>query len=280
GKTPRYTQGLCFRLKDAIFPGSHAARPYDEKPLEDILKKELGAKTMMTDIKGIKVFVTATMIDRSPADLHLFRNYDSPEQLANSVPNSKSYYPIKPPNEQLAWKAARATGAAPYFFKALDQYVDGGLVANNPTLDVLTEIEEYRTILKKLNRCSDCPNPRVVVSLGTGRSPVIPKEIIDFEPDGIWGYLLSTKIIASNQLVQLLIEQACMSDNRTVDRARSVCSMSDIPYFRLSPQLSRDVELDEKGEEKLVQMMWETMVYINEKKEAINKLASLLTHEL
>ena len=46
---------------------------------------------------------------------------------------------------QDVWEAAQATGAAPYYFPAVrDIFVDGGMMANNPTLDVLTEIVKYR----------------------------------------------------------------------------------------------------------------------------------------
>ena len=41
------------------------------------------------------------------------------------------------------WKAARASGAAPTYFKTMGRFVDGGLIANNPTLDVLSEIQLY-----------------------------------------------------------------------------------------------------------------------------------------
>ena len=51
GKSPTYAQGLYFRMKDDVFVGS---RPYDERPLEEVLKKEFGEKTVMTDIKKPK----------------------------------------------------------------------------------------------------------------------------------------------------------------------------------------------------------------------------------
>ena len=35
---------------------------------------------------------------------------------------------------ELMWKAARATGAAPSYFPAMDRFLDGGLACNNPTL--------------------------------------------------------------------------------------------------------------------------------------------------
>ena len=42
------------------------------------------------------------------------------------------------------WRAARCSGAAPSYFRAMDRYLDGGIIANNPTLDILTEIHNYK----------------------------------------------------------------------------------------------------------------------------------------
>ena len=50
--------------------------------------------------------------------------------------------------EQLIWKSARSSGAAPTYFRTSGQFMDGGMIANNPTLDVMTEIHEYNTGLK------------------------------------------------------------------------------------------------------------------------------------
>ena len=43
-------------------------------------------------------------------------------------------------SDQPIWKAVRATGAAPYFFDSFGPFTDGGLLANNPTLEVMSEI--------------------------------------------------------------------------------------------------------------------------------------------
>ena len=67
-----------------------------------------------------------------------------------------------------------------------------------------------------------------------------------------------------------------MADNRTVDRARAWCGMSGIAYLRLSPQLSLDVQLDETRDEIIVNMLWETMVYLRSRKEIIEKSVKLL----
>lgn len=53
--------------------------------------------------------------------------------------------------ETRVWQAARSTGAAPTFFTAsMDRFLDGGLMSNNPTIDTLTEIQEFNTGLKAL----------------------------------------------------------------------------------------------------------------------------------
>lgn len=52
------------------------------------------------------------------------------------------------------------------------RFLDGGLISNNPTLDTLTEIEEYNLALYKTNRAHEMIDPTVVVSVGTGCIPV------------------------------------------------------------------------------------------------------------
>lgn len=55
------------------------------------------------------------------------------------------------PPDQLVWRAARCSGAAPTYFRPIGRFLDGGLLANNPTLDALTEIHEYnKTLIKKV----------------------------------------------------------------------------------------------------------------------------------
>lgn len=51
--------------------------------------------------------------------------------------------------------------------------MDGGLISNNPTLDALCEINEYNAALEFLDRRQEILPPKVVVSIGTGRPPVI-----------------------------------------------------------------------------------------------------------
>lgn len=70
--------------------------------------------------------------------------------------------------------------------------------------------------------------------------------------------------------------QATSVDGRVVDRARAWCSMIGVPYFRFTPQLSRDILMDEKSDEILVNMLWETKVYMRSNIVKLRELAALL----
>lgn len=91
--------------------------------------------------------ITATVADRFPSDLHLFRNYRSPADILGS--ETATTLPVSPrPEDTLLWTAARSSGAAPTYFRPCGRYLDGGLIANNPTLDALTEIIYYNNALE------------------------------------------------------------------------------------------------------------------------------------
>nr|XP_029507166.1 85/88 kDa calcium-independent phospholipase A2-like isoform X1 [Oncorhynchus nerka] len=144
--------------------------------------------------------VTSVLADRHPGELHLFRNYDPP-----SLPRERPYagtatfLPLTIPQgwededvlivgytqepakkhrkvtnqEQVVWRAARSSGAAPTYFRPMGRFLDGGLLANNPTLDAMTEIHQYNKSLKAEGRGLEVQRLGVVVSLGTGKSFIL-----------------------------------------------------------------------------------------------------------
>lgn len=266
GKSVRECKSMYFRFKDQVFIGK---RPYNADFLEGFLRTEFGERTM-ADITGPKLFVTAVIADMIPADLHIFRNYTSPQDLL-SLPEATV---SKKPEEQMVWQAARASGAAPTYFRAFGSFLDGGLIANNPTLDVLTEIQEYNSVMNALGAGSSTP-PMLVVSLGTGCKPTEQVTSIDvFRPEGLidaarlaWG---------ASAFLKLLVEQVTSTDRRVVDRARSWCSMIGCAYFRLSPCLEKDIPLDETRNEQLIPMLWETKAFIHSHSADFKKIAQLL----
>uniref|UniRef100_A0A182JLQ4 phospholipase A2 n=2 Tax=Anopheles atroparvus TaxID=41427 RepID=A0A182JLQ4_ANOAO len=273
GKTMKQCMCLYLRMKDQAFVGM---RPYPSDLLESVLKDQLGEYTVMTDIKHPRLMVTGVMADRKPVDLHLFRNYECASDIMGFVtPSTNRREPPPPPSEQLVWRAARATGAAPSYFRAYGRFLDGGLIANNPTLDAMTEIHELNAALHYTGRSSEVVPVSVVVSLGTGLAPVIDlKEIDVFIPGGIWDTVRVSYGIST--ISALLVDQATASDGRVIDRARAWCSMIGVPYFRFNPQLSVDIAMDEKMDEPLINMLWEVKAYMHSKRNHVIEMINLL----
>ncbi|XP_065217015.1 85/88 kDa calcium-independent phospholipase A2-like [Planococcus citri] len=271
-KTLRECLWLYFLLKERTFCGN---RPYNSEPLESMLK-EIFKDKKMSEYKHPKLIITALLADNKPADMHMFRSYTPPCDIAfpqKIQPNG--FPPLPPPEEQLVWKAARASGAAPSYFRMFERYLDGGLIANNPTLDTLTEIREYNLAMKYVGRESEAHEPTVVVSVGTGTIPVTEVENIDvFRPGNVVDGIRLIK--GANALKTLLIDQATQSDGRVIDRARAWCHFINVPYFRFCPQMSEEINMDEKDDQKLVNMLWETKAYMIAHHEEVLKLVHLL----
>lgn len=97
---------------------------------------------------------------------HLFRSYRHPRRnyldLQERNPESEINYPI--------WQVARATSAAPLYFKAVEmkpddkdsEFIDGGFGANNPSEEV------YQSVGQLSN--SQRGAIATLVSIGTGKS--------------------------------------------------------------------------------------------------------------
>ncbi|XP_026158739.1 85/88 kDa calcium-independent phospholipase A2 isoform X3 [Mastacembelus armatus] len=299
GKSMEYLQCLYFRMKEQVFKGP---RPYESAPLEDFLKREFGENTKMTDVQYPRVMVTSVLADRHPGELHIFRNYDPPLiQRDPTYSTTATFMPLtipqgwededvlivgyteEPPRkrrkvtdeEQLVWRAARSSGAAPTYFRPMGRFLDGGLLANNPTLDAMSEIHQYNKALKAEGRGEDIKKLGIVVSLGTGKPPQVAVNSVDvFRPSN--PLELAKSFVGVKELGKMLVDCCTDSDGCAVDRARAWCEMIDTIYHRLSPQLSQEVMLDEVSDAVLVDMLWETQMYLYEKRELIQSLVKVL----
>ncbi|KAG8436308.1 hypothetical protein GDO86_007421 [Hymenochirus boettgeri] len=273
GKPMEYVRCLYFRMKNEVFRGT---RPYESCPLEEFLKREFGENTKMTDVRNPKVIVTGTLSDRHPAELHLFRNY-SPPEVEHEPPfkSVASFRSVTGPEDQLVWRAARSSGAAPTYLRPMGRFLDGGLLSNNPTLDAMTEIHEYNTCLKRKGMCSQVKKLGVVVSLGTGKPPQEPVSSVDvFRPSNPWEVMKT--VVGARELGKMVVDCCTDSDGPAVSRARAWCDMIEVPYFRLSPQLQTDVMLDEVSDAVLVNMLWDTQIYIYQQRMVLQRLAKIL----
>nr|XP_015215005.1 PREDICTED: 85/88 kDa calcium-independent phospholipase A2 [Lepisosteus oculatus] len=247
-----------------------------------------------------RVMVTSVLADRHPAELHLFRNYDPPDPDRDPpYARSADFRPLLAPQEeeeevmivgytpgapkrrkvteeeQLVWRAARSSGAAPSYFRPMGRFLDGGLLANNPTLDAMTEIHRYNKTAKAQGRRQEVQRLGVVVSLGTGKPPQVAVNSVDvFRPSN--PLELAKSFVGAKELGKMLVDCCTDSDGCAVDRARSWCEMTETTYFRLSPQFSMEVMLDEVNDAVLVNMLWETQMYLYQQREKVQALAQQL----
>ncbi|XP_022069712.1 85/88 kDa calcium-independent phospholipase A2 isoform X1 [Acanthochromis polyacanthus] len=273
GKSMEYLRCLYFRMKEQVFKGS---RPYESAPLEDFLKKEFGENTKMADVQFPRVMVTSVLADRHPGELHIFRNYNPPSvHREPPYATTATFKPLTTPQEQLVWRAARSSGAAPTYFRPMGRFLDGGLLANNPTLDAMSEIHQYNKALKAEGPEENIKKLGIVVSLGTGKPPQVVVSSVDvFRPSN--PLELAKSFVGAKELGKMLVDCCTDSDGCAVDRARAWCEMIDTTYHRLSPQLSQEVMLDEVSDAVLVDMLWETQMYLYEKRDVLQSLAKLL----
>lgn len=65
----------------------------------------------------LRIIVTGVLADRKPVELHLFTNYQSPSFMIDPTTTPSQYEDPPPPHQQLIWEAARASGAAPSYFR-------------------------------------------------------------------------------------------------------------------------------------------------------------------
>lgn len=97
---------------------------------------------------------------------YVFRSYDNMHRNEDLKKRLLDRNPGLADSNEI-WKIARATSAAPTYFKPMkigsDEYLDGGFGANNPCAEI------YDEVLRMNNRAKHCVG--IIVSVGTGKPP-------------------------------------------------------------------------------------------------------------
>ncbi|KRX46028.1 85/88 kDa calcium-independent phospholipase A2, partial [Trichinella murrelli] len=244
-------QKLYFQLKDTVFCGT---KPYSEEGLESVLKQEFGTREMASlmprkvDFPAVRLIVTATNALTRPAKLKLFRSYPFPHSLQTAEEDMQNDNPPLP-----IWKVIRSSCAAPYYFPPLDGiYIDGGLMSNNPSLELMTEMNRMNTVMNFQKR--KISNIGCFLSLGTGRTRTTEAYAPDFKSS--WS--IFDKFFHFKEFVTMLYTQCCQTDGCVVDRCRAWCESLGAAYFRLTPEIN-DLRLDETDDSRLIDACWETI---------------------
>ena len=144
-------------------------------------------------------------------------------------------------------------------------------------LDSLTDYINFNSALRQRN-FNHCTNELdLVLSIGTGKSPVTPSEVIDI------GKLFSLNFLEPYQtalqafnLAQEMVTMATQTDAHVVQRGQAWCNSMKVAFFRLNPPLSENLQLNEIEEVEIVNALWETKAYMHNQRSFIEMLAKLL----
>ena len=232
-----------------------------EKLTRDFFKEVFGSESTLSEVLKPKTMVMCTLANQSPPELHMMCNYGG------------SRNGQKAPNERKLWEAACATGAAPAHFPAFEgNFLDGGLMANNPTLEALVEIFE------ESKKSAQAMELGCVLSIGTGYAPPKPVDKIDFFIPSATSAVtkLRENISSLVNLLNLLVAQVTRSDGSEVKKAQTWCELLGVPYFRFSPPLHDNIGPTVTDMNVMCKMLFNTEKYILESSQQIDQIAKLL----
>lgn len=212
----------------------------------------------MSNLMGgkINVAITTTALINGYPVLVVYPNYEINEW-------NNENYKFK---DEFVWKIGRMTSAAPWYFKSVDNSFDGGIIANNPTLDALVQVAKYNEVMgidKEISKS-------VIVSVGTGSWL---KENTD-DRERLSPNASRNIFSIFFQAINLLKKSALNKEAHVLDRARAAIDKGS--YIRLQPHFTNKIKLDETNTEKLLNMMWETKLYMYHNREKINEFMKIL----
>lgn len=75
---------------------------------------------------------------------------------------------------------------------------------------------------------------------------------------------------------KMILDSVLDADGPTVDRCRAWCASSGTAFFRFSPIMSTEVELDETDDKILIELMWSAMLLVHQRREDVKKLKAFL----
>ena len=237
---------------------------YPNEVVSNTSKQTYGKDTLMMDVQKPRVIIPTVLADRNPSELHLMCNYGEAKDEQ------------KPPKDWKVWEVSRATSAAPVYFPPFeDRFVDGGVMANNPTLDAMAEIvtqEEKEGSGAKL---------ALVVSIGTGVLPHAEVEDVAIFVPNLTNPVkaiinLPDTLSALSSFLNLLIAQATVSNGQETTRASAWCKSLGIPYYRFSAPLSKIIDLAENDKKILTDMMYQGHMYLLHNAKQVDTIARYL----
>jgi patatin-like phospholipase/acyl hydrolase len=225
GKTPEETLSLYVEKGELVFKDTAfdnikdafglAGAEYSNTGLKTALLEEFGDQTLAE--LDSRVVISAFDLDNESANLDVTRTWKP--KFFHNFPGEDS------DGDQKLVDVALRTAAAPTFFPMYQGYVDGGVVANNPSMCAIAQAVDKGTGGQRLTSV-------VLLSISTGGYPKYIEEM-----DGDWGLLKWGK-----NLIDIMLEGSV----EVVDyQCRRLLGRR---YHRVAPRLSRPIDLGDVKE--------------------------------
>ncbi|KAH3860847.1 85/88 kDa calcium-independent phospholipase A2-like [Dreissena polymorpha] len=152
-------------------------------------------------------------------------------------------------------------------------------MSNNPTLGILTEINEYNIGRREMDKKPENKARfGTVVSIGCGYVEYAKQSVPDPRMPSLWAFIHQRMRADSNMFFADLLKQVAISHHVPSYRARAWCHMMGVMFYRFSPKLEQNVDLDCVDERLIKEMLLDTKSYIKTPKyeERIKTLAGNL----
>ena len=210
----------------------------------------------MTDVQFPKVIATATLANQIPPKLHLVTNYGEPRDGQVG------------PEERKIWEAARMSSAAPTYLMSYDGFIDGGLMANNPTLDALVEMNKESMKNNGYPLKLSC-----ALSVGSGQGIQTDIHNIDVSGHSFGFKGLFEKVNGYKNLLALVLSQVTQADGQDIARAQAMCDIAGGDYYRLNASVHKLIALNTSEPVDLIQPMYDAFMYTLQNPELIDSIA-------
>ena len=232
---------------------SNQSKKRIQQCLKQYLLKHFG-ETQLSDIDHHKVMLMTTIANVSPNQLHIMSSYGEPRDGKAG------------PNDRKLWEALYATLSSPIHVPPIeDCFLDGGLIANNPTLTAMAEISEYKQVNQRLG---------CVLSIGTGVEPSVPIDNIGLIAPSLFSVSSwVSSVIGLLNLMHHFCVQATRPDGMIIDQASSWCKDIDASYFRLSTKLTRPVPMQGRKTTDVISLAFDAEAYVLTECKTIDQIA-------
>lgn len=141
-------------LDDLLDLGQIRGAEYSNRNLRQELKRILGEKTLLQELQKQVLIPT---FDLDNEDGNPMKRSWKPKFFHNFAGGDSD-------GDMLAYKVALYTSAAPTYFPSVDGFIDGGVIANNPSMAALVQTQDKRVEIQNRPEIAEI----VLLSLGTG----------------------------------------------------------------------------------------------------------------